>query len=142
MDCIRYEFDIQGIEPAPQGSKVRTRYGMREASKRVGPWRDAVRSEALAARQPLIEGACKVTVEFRFLRPASHLTAKGLASKAYRQHYTPKRNDIDKCCRSTLDGLSGSAYVDDAFVVELHATQRYCLPGERPGAFVTIEELP
>ena len=142
MDCIRYEIDIQGIEPAPQGSKVRTRFGMREASKRVGPWRDAVRSEALAARQPLIEGACKVTAEFRFLRPGSHLTAKGLASKAYRQHYTVKRNDIDKCCRSTLDGLSGAAYADDCLVVQLHASQRYCVPGERPGAFVTVEELP
>ena len=115
---------------------------MREASKRVGPWRDAVRSEALAARQPLIESACKVTAEFRFLRPGSHLTAKGLASKAYRQHYTVKRNDIDKVSRSTLDGLSGSAYADDCLVVELHASQRYCVPGERPGAFVTVEELP
>ena len=141
MDCIRYEIDIQGIEPAPQGSKVRTRYGMREASKRVGPWRDAVRTEALAARQPLIEGACKVTAEFRFLRPASHLTAKGLASKVYRQHYTVKRNDIDKVSRSTLDGLSGAAYADDCLVVELHASQRYCVPGERPGALIKIEEM-
>ena len=32
---------VDGV-PAPQGSKIRTRYGMREASKRVGPWREAV----------------------------------------------------------------------------------------------------
>ena len=142
MNCIRYEIEIEGIDPAPQGSKVRTRYSMREACERVGPWRDAVRSEALAARQPLIESACKVTAEFRFQRPKTHLTGKGLASNTYRQHYTVKRNDIDKICRSTLDSLSGSAYLDDSLVVELHATQRYCVPGERPGAFVTVEELP
>ena len=82
-----------------------------------------------------------MTAEFRFLRPASHLTAKGLASKSYRQHYTVKRNDIDKCCRSTLDGLSGAAYADDCLVVELHASQRYCVPGERPGALIKIEEV-
>ena len=53
------------------------RYGMREASKRVGPWRDAVRTEALAACGELIEEACSVTVEFRFLRPKGDFGAKG-----------------------------------------------------------------
>jgi crossover junction endodeoxyribonuclease RusA len=141
MTSIKYVIDIQGMDPAPQGSKIRTRFGMREACKRVAPWRDAVRTEALAAHQPLIESACTVTAEFRFLRPVSHLTTKGLPSKSFKEFYTVKKNDIDKCCRSLLDGLSGSAYVDDALVVGLTSTQRYCKPGERPGALVTVEEL-
>ena len=141
MTSIKYVIDIQGMDPAPQGSKIRTRFGMREACKRVAPWRDAVRTEALAAHQPLIESACTVTAEFRFLRPVSHLTTTGLPSNTFRPHYTVKRNDIDKCCRSLLDGLSGAAYADDSLVVGLNSTQRYCKPGERPGALVTVEEL-
>ena len=34
--------EVTGV-PAPQGSKVRTRYGMREASKRVKPWREQLK---------------------------------------------------------------------------------------------------
>ena len=29
-------------KPAPQGSKIRTRYGMREASEYVAPWRSFI----------------------------------------------------------------------------------------------------
>ena len=135
------EIRIDGIEPAPQGSKVRTRFGMREASERVAPWRDAVRSEALAATTALIESACRVDVEFRFRRPEGHYAASGKLRPSARLHYTVKRNDIDKCCRSTLDGLTGSALAEDCLVVELVARQRYCERDERPGALVTIQEL-
>ena len=138
---MRYDIEISGIEAAPQGSKIRTRYGMREASKRVGPWRDAVRTEALAACGELIEEACSVTVEFRFLRPKGDFGAKGNLRPSARRNYTVKRNDIDKCCRSLLDGLTGAAFADDCFVVKLTASQRYCEPGERPGAFVTIQTV-
>ena len=138
---MRYDIEISGIEAAPQGSKIRTRFGMREASERVAPWRDAVRTEALAACEDLIEEACSVTVEFRFLRPKGDFGAKGNLRPSARRHYTTKRNDIDKCCRSLMDGLTGSAFADDCWVVKLSASQRYCEPGERPGASVTIETL-
>ena len=138
---MRYDIEISGIEAAPQGSKIRTRFGMREASERVAPWRDAVRTEALAACGELIEEACSVTVEFRFLRPKGDFGTKGNLRPSARRHYTTKRNDIDKCCRSLMDGLTGSAITDDCWVVKLCASQRYCEPGERPGASVTIETL-
>ncbi len=138
---MRYDIEISGIEAAPQGSKIRTLYGMREASKRVGPWRDAVRTEALAACGELIEEACSVFVEFRFLRPKSHIGSKGNVLPSAPRHYIVKRNDVDKCCRSLLDGLTGAAIADDCFVVELIASQRYCVPGERPGASVTIQKV-
>lgn len=138
---MRYDIEISGIEAAPQGSKIRTRYGMREASQRVAPWRDAVRTEALFACKELIDEACSVTVEFRFLRPKGDFGAKGNLRPSARRHYTVKRNDIDKCCRSLLDGLTGAAVTDDCCVVILSACQRYCEPGERPGASVTIETL-
>ncbi len=88
---MRYDIEISGIEAAPQGSKIRTRYGMREASERVGPWRDAVRVEALAACGELIEQACSVAVEFRFLRPKGDFGAKGNLRPSARTHYTTKK---------------------------------------------------
>ena len=82
-----------------------------------------------------------MTVEFRFLRPKGDFGAKGNLRPSARRHYTVKRDDIDKCCRSLMDGLTGSAFADDCFVVKLCASQRYCEPGERPGASVTIQTV-
>ena len=115
---MRYDIEISGIEAAPQGSKIRTRFGMREASERVAPWRDAVRTEALAACGELIEEACSVTVEFRFLRPKGDLGEGNLRPSA---HGTHQRNDIDKCCR-LMDGLT-ITFADDYWVVKLCASQ-------------------
>jgi crossover junction endodeoxyribonuclease RusA len=53
-----------------------------------------------------------------------------------------KRNDLDKCCRSTLDGLvDGGLLVDDCLVVELSASKRYCRADEQPGAVARIGRL-
>jgi crossover junction endodeoxyribonuclease RusA len=53
-----------------------------------------------------------------------------------------KRNDLDKCCRSTLDGLvDGGLLVDDCLVVELAAWKGYCAAGERPGALIRIRPI-
>ena len=35
----------------------------------------------------------------------------------------------------------GAAFADDCWVVKLCASQRYCEPGERPGASVTIQTV-
>ena len=61
-------FEVDGI-PAPQGSKVRTRYGMFECSKRVGPWREAVKAAASAF--PPVEPPYRVDVSFYIPRPKS-----------------------------------------------------------------------
>ena len=141
MTCIEYEINVEGLDPAPQGSKIRTRFGMREACKRVKPWKAAVQAAAKKLRQPTIQSACKVLIEFRMSRPKSHFTAAGHRSSTYKEHYTIKRNDIDKCIRSTLDGLTGVAYEDDCQVVCLIVDQRYCYKGEPPGAYVSIREM-
>ena len=44
---MKYVITVEGIEAAPQGSKRHVGRGiMIESSKRVKPWRDAVRIEA------------------------------------------------------------------------------------------------
>ena len=50
--------------------------------------------------------------------------------------------DIDKLCRSTLDGLSvtsgGTVLKDDSLVISLSAHKRYCKGLELPGAIISI----
>ena len=133
---------VEGIEPAPQGSKKHVGHGrMIEVSKRVKPWRKAVRLEALAQRAPLIEGACDIAVVFRFSRPKAHLNKRGKLKPQAPTFVTVKRNDIDKLLRSTLDALTGSAILDDSQVVTVAAEKRYCLEGEPAGAEIIIKSL-
>jgi crossover junction endodeoxyribonuclease RusA len=138
---------VNGIDPAPQGSKRHVGHGrMVEASKRVKPWRNAVAASAQQQMREqkfdLITGACSVSVVFRFKRPKSHFTTNGQLKANAPEHCIVKRNDIDKCCRSTLDALSdGGVFADDCLVVSLVADKRYCVGAEPPGALITVTEL-
>lgn len=134
---------VNDIEPAPQGSKRHVGGGrLIEASKRVKPWRQAVAASAQQQMREqkcsLITGACSVTVEFRFKRPKSHFTTNGQLKANAPKHYVVKRNDIDKCCRSTLDALSETVFADDCLVVRLVADKRYCFMHEPAGALITV----
>ena len=134
---------VNGIEPAPQGSKRHVGGGrLIEASKRVKPWRQAVAASAQQQMREqkcsLITGACSVTVEFRFKRTKSHFTTNGQLKANAPEHYVVKRNDVDKCCRSTLDALSETVFADDCLVVRLVADKRYCFGSEPAGALITV----
>ena len=139
---MRYAILVEGIEPAPQGSKVLGKYGnLRESCKRVKPWREAVRKEALASCSSMLQGPVRVAVEFRFRRPLADYTAKGDLKPGVDRYYIKRKNDIDKCLRSTMDALSQTAFSDDCQVVDVHAIRRYCRPLERPGAFIIVESV-
>ena len=134
---------VNGMDPAPQGSKRHVGHGrMVEASKRVKPWREAVAASAQQQMRDqkcsLITGACSVSVEFRFKRPRSHFTTNGQLKANAPEHCIVKRNDIDKCCRSTLDALSETVFADDCLVVRLVADKRYCIGAEPPGALIAV----
>jgi crossover junction endodeoxyribonuclease RusA len=115
---------VNGIEPAPQGSKRHVGGGrMIEASKRVKPWR----------------AACAVSIVFRFRRPKAHFKTNGELRETAPRQCIVKRNDIDKCIRSTLDGLvQGELLVDDCLVVTVNAEKRYCVGAEQPGAVIDV----
>ena len=137
---------VNDIEPAPPGSKRHVGGGrLIEASKRVKPWRNAVAASAQQQMREqkfdLITGACSVCVEFRFKRPKSHFTTNGQLKANAPEHCIVKRNDIDKCCRSTLDALSETVFADDCLVVRLVADKRYCFMHEPPGALIAVTEL-
>ena len=137
---------VNDIEPAPQGSKRHVGGGrLIEASKRVKPWRQAVAASAQQQmrdqKRELLTDACSVSVVFRFKRPKSHFTTNGQLKAAAPKHCVVKRNDIDKCCRSTLDALTDTVFADDSLVVSLNAEKRYCIGAEPPGALITVISL-
>lgn len=137
---------VQGI-PGPQGSKRHVGHGvMVESSKKVQPWREAVRSQVQSAMEkgapPFPKGTpVAVLVIFYLPRPKSHYrtgrNAHLLRDDAPRT-YVATRPDLDKLVRSTLDGItSAGLYVDDSQVVDLGSAKRYA--GARPvGADITV----
>ena len=136
------QLTVLGLDPAPQGSKRHVGGGrLIESSKRVKPWRAAVAHEARLAGDR-IDGPCAVELDFRFTRPKGHYRKNGELRASAPRFCVVKRNDLDKCCRSTLDGLvDGGLLVDDCLVVLLSASKRYCRTDEQPGAVVRIRRL-
>lgn len=133
-------------EPAPQGSKRVYNGRIVEAgSKKLKPWRKAIADACfnlLTEEHSLITGPVKVEVDFYLPRPSS------ISQKKRALPIVPP--DIDKLCRSLLDGLNqgadtgkvgdGIIYADDSQVVELIARKFYADDRE-PGATIRITPL-
>lgn len=126
--------------PAPQGSKTRTRYALRDANaERLKPWREAVRwsaVEAIGDDWTPMQGPLYVRATFTLPKPAS-------APKRRRSWPIAARSgDLDKLARAALDALTDAAvWLDDAQVTTLHARKTY--PGEDraldvPGVIIRI----
>lgn len=119
---------VAGI-PAPQGSKIRTRYGMFEASKRVKPWREAVINTVKGMEQ--IAPPYRVTVNFFIPRPKKTEAAYPVA---------PSIGDIDKLLRATFDGLTqGGIIADDRYIVASYETKQWA-GSDGPGAVIVISQ--
>lgn len=121
-------------DPATQGSKriVQPRGARRprliEVSKRLGPWRTAIASEALVARQrlgrTLIEPLA-VALAFYCRRP-----------KRPRRPYPTL--DVDKLARACCDGLTEGGLVrDDSQIIALTATKEWST--EKTGCQVMVK---
>ena len=80
-------FHVLGLSPAPQGSKRHVGGGrMIESSAKVKPWREAVRSEALATGLAISAEPIYLHLLFRFRRPQGHRNAKGEIDNAISLH--------------------------------------------------------
>lgn len=121
--------------PAPQGSKTRfPNGGMRESSRAVPPWREAVRAETQRAMNGHRPWEGPVCVEIGFLLPRPK-------SAPRRVRFPVKRPDVDKLARAVLDGLAeGGAFADDGQVVDLYAFKRFAPGGQPPGCVIYISE--
>jgi Holliday junction resolvase RusA-like endonuclease len=150
--CGAVTFRVEGMAPAPQGSKTSFgNGGMRESCHNVKPWRLLVAHAAIAAKVPLFRGPVSMSVVFLFQRPAGHYHRDGtlkplnpsLSSATSREApaYHCVTPDRDKILRSTQDALKGLAYTDDARVVGGDCEKRWCVGDERPGALITVIPL-
>lgn len=143
----RITFMVQGMAPAPQGSKRpvgRDKEGhaiLIESCARVKPWRQLVTDAALATGAPLLTGPVLLHCDFLFLRPLGHFRRNGtLKPSAPRWHAV--RPDASKLLRSTEDALSQVLIHDDARIVTTSGHKRWCVCDERPGALITLLTLP
>jgi Holliday junction resolvase RusA-like endonuclease len=125
MTDTTFRLTVYGI-PGPQGSKTakgrnRTtgRLVMVESSKKVKPWREAVRAAALIALNEMtreqrrtfpMDGPLAVRMVFTLPKPAS-------APKRTRT-WPIRYPDVSKLARSTEDALTKVVWADDARVVE------------------------
>jgi Holliday junction resolvase RusA-like endonuclease len=132
--------------PAPQGSKRHVGRGvMVESSKRLGPWRDAVRADAIYATELFgewpapLDGPLLVDMVFTFARPRSHYrsgrNAHLLGARAPRFPVGPP--DLSKLARATEDALTDAGiWVDDSRVVAYGRLAKV-YPGDDPDALDT-----
>ena len=118
--------------PASQGSKRHVGRGiMIESSKKLKPWREAVKFAALEKLCLLIDGPVTLSVTFYFLRP-----------KTSKRPYPSVAPDLSKLIRSTEDALTDvGVWYDDALVVSTTAHKRYCPTGQHPGALIEVWSL-
>jgi Holliday junction resolvase RusA-like endonuclease len=145
-------FAVRGL-PAPQGSKRHIGRGvMVESSKRVKPWREAVRTEASIAMTlaglARFDGPLVLEVTFYFDRPRSHYrTGKNAHLLRDGAPAAPASvPDLSKLVRSTEDALTDAGvWVDDSRVVLLLAGKRYTGSNRTgmptPGAEVRVRAL-
>lgn len=118
--------------PAPQGSKRHVGQGvMVESSKRVKPWREAVKAAAIEASHGAalrLDGPLYLELTFVMQKP--------VRPKSHRPDRMP---DLSKLVRSTEDALTDAGvWADDARVVDLVAHKVYADPGEHCGALIRI----
>jgi crossover junction endodeoxyribonuclease RusA len=138
--------EVVGV-PAPQGSKRHVGRGvMVESSKRVKPWREAVKWAVLeqhGAGEPL-DGALELVITFRLPRPASHYRSGANAHllRDSAPRWPATRPDVDKLQRSTLDALGeAGVWRDDSQVVRVVATKAYADRDRPAGALITVVPL-
>src|SRR5690606_12970535 len=138
---------VHGI-PAPQGSKRHVGGGrMIESSKKVGPWREAVKAAVLAAtgrRPTTLDGPGEIVMTFFLPRPRGHYGTGRNAGRVRDSAPTEPttKPDLDKLVRTTLDALTDvGAIRDDAQVVRIEAAKGYSRPEESPGATIHVWRL-
>ncbi len=136
--------------PGPQGSKNVNRHGaVYEVSKRVKPWREAVKSAALdminvTPGWVMMDGPLVLMVTFYSNRPKSHYRTGRNAHllKDSAPDYPTGAPDLSKLIRSTEDALTDAGvWRDDSRVVRVIASKTYVPDGNghRQGATIQVE---
>lgn len=136
------EIEVIGT-PAPQGSKVKTKWGMREDNPNTAPWRGLVAFQAahVMRGKPALDGPLKLEVTFTFTRPASHFgTGKNAGVlKANAPTWKDGKPDYDKLCRAIGDALTDGGVIRDDARIALAIIHK--IYGEQASARILVTEL-
>lgn len=139
--------------PAPQGSKRPLgrrggRHVMVESSKKVKPWRRAIRDAFTKSENiglgwhdfpvRVFEKGTALVVMIVFVMPRPVSTPKTKPTPL-----AVKRPDVDKLTRAVLDALDSTSgagvFADDSQVITVHAHKRVAELGEPTGAMIHIQ---
>jgi Holliday junction resolvase RusA-like endonuclease len=143
---------VHGIA-APQGSKTRGGNGqMREVSRALPAWREAIRAETQReierwhGGKVAFTGAVEVTVEFALQRPRSHWRTRGGEIVDELRLDAPLwpvgKPDRDKLLRAVMDGITaGGALSDDSIAICGDTRKEYAAFGQPAGCDVWIDAL-
>lgn len=141
------QIEVIGL-PQQKGSKTAFMAGTHAAlrdtnANKAKAWQQAVRDAAAAVHDgPLMTGPVRLSVAFRFPRPASHYgTGRNsgcLKPSAPRRHaQTP---DLDKLLRTLQDGLEGVVIRNDSQICEYGVVCRRWTENAA-GATVIVDEI-
>lgn len=143
----RVSFFVPGV-PATAGSKrgfynqKLKRVIMVDDCGRSKDWRGDVIHFATAAHQEApLEGPLFLHVTFGLARPKGHFGSGRNAGRIREGAplYPTTKPDCTKMLRALEDALTGVLWKDDAQIVEQVVHKEY---NDRPGAQVTVEEMP
>lgn len=132
---MRFESTAYG-KPLPKGSLRHIGNGRMIEQTKVKTWMADIRqqiSRDYGGDPPLFDAPVRVTLAFRFPRPA--------AAKNRLYPHMRSTGDLDKLCRAVLDALQPGVLIDDSLVVSLTAKKRYETPEFPAGVDIIIEEL-
>ncbi len=112
-------FKVYGT-PATQGSKIKTRWGVREDNPKLSQWRQQVAEVAIEnyEGEPHL-GSVVMSLTFFRPRPKSHYGTGRNAGKL-KGSATPRpisMPDLSKLVRAVEDAMTGIVYRDDAQIV-------------------------
>ncbi len=132
-------------DPAPQGSKAFKGIAgghaiLQEMSKKVKPWREAVKHAALAVLENdslSIERHCNGAIPGAVAVEMTFTMKKSKSAPKTRKTWPDRRPDLSKLVRSTEDALTDAGvWEDDSRVVSLYA--RKVFPGEGVDALPSL----
>lgn len=141
------EFTVLGT-PQPQGSKTRTRFGMREDNRDLAPWREAIlwalkRAMREADRHAPMLAPLEIEADFYFCRPRSHYgTGRNAAilKPSAPGKYHAQKPDLDKLLRALGDALTIGGAIRDDSQIAITAAHKYW--ADSAYMTVLVEELP
>jgi Holliday junction resolvase RusA-like endonuclease len=135
------EFTVYGL-PAPQGSKRHVGNGrMIESSKKVKPWREAVK---WAAREAMAAAGIASPLDAPLIASMTFTMPRPKSAPKSRRH-ADRKPDLSKLIRSTEDALTDAGLISDDARIVMFDRAAKVYPGEgegsltSPGARIRLE---